>query len=74
MISTLILLSSGPLIWDTAQLLMQRTPEGTEDVLEWCLRQVAKLQGVQGYNNVHIWEHKNTPDHRVGTLHVQVSF
>ena len=46
MISVLILMSAIPLIWDTAKLLMQRTPLWAERYIQLRLKMVQNIPGI----------------------------
>ncbi|XP_071488733.1 proton-coupled zinc antiporter SLC30A5-like [Diadema antillarum] len=69
-ISIMILISVGPLLRDTAAILLQRIPPELESGLNECLFKVRSIQGVLSYRNPHFWRH--TGDLITGTLHIQV--
>eukprot|EP00667_Euglena_gracilis_P002172 EG_transcript_2172 len=72
-IAILILVSSGPLITDTAHVLLQRMPDGLAGAVDWCLAEVRRLPGVVGCRDPHVWEVKAGAGEVVGTVHVQVT-
>uniref|UniRef100_UPI00358E7854 proton-coupled zinc antiporter SLC30A5 isoform X2 n=1 Tax=Myxine glutinosa TaxID=7769 RepID=UPI00358E7854 len=69
-IAVLIFLSVLPLLRDSSQLLLLRTPQEAEQTLAQGLNKVLGIVGVLSYREAHFWQH--SPALMVGTLHVQV--
>uniref|UniRef100_A0A8C4WXL0 Zinc transporter n=1 Tax=Eptatretus burgeri TaxID=7764 RepID=A0A8C4WXL0_EPTBU len=69
-IAVLIFLSVLPLLRDSSQLLLLRTPQEAEQTLSQGLNKVLGIVGVLSYREAHFWQHSAAL--MVGTLHVQV--
>ncbi|XP_052190976.1 uncharacterized protein LOC127800423 [Diospyros lotus] len=70
-ISVLIVASVIPLLRNSAEILLQRVPRAHEQDLKEALKDVMKIKGVCGVQNMHVWSFTNTDV--VGTLHLHVS-
>ena len=70
-ISVLIVSSVIPLLRNSAEILLQRVPRVNELDLKDALKNVMKIRGVCGIQNLHVWSFTNT--HVVGTLHLHIS-
>lgn len=70
-ISVLIVSSVIPLLRNSAEILLQRVPRVHELDLKDALKNVMKIRGVCGIQNLHVWSFTNT--HVVGTLHLHMS-
>lgn len=69
-ISVMILISVGPLLGDTAGILLQRIPPELDTELNEALFKVRSVEGVLSFRKPHFWRHSG--DIVTGTLHVQV--
>ncbi|KAL8124413.1 hypothetical protein AgCh_012165 [Apium graveolens] len=70
-ISVLIVSSVIPLLWNSAEILLQRIPRAHEHDLKEAIRDVVNMKGVRGIQRLHIWSFTN--DDVVGTVHLHVS-
>lgn len=70
-ISVLIVSSVIPLLRNSAEILLQRVPRAHELDLKDALKNVMKIKGVCGIQNLHVWSLTNTDV--VGTLHLHIS-
>ncbi|KAM7511419.1 hypothetical protein LguiB_010294 [Lonicera macranthoides] len=70
-ISILIVSSVIPLLRNSGEILLQRVPRAHEQDLNEALKDVMKIKGVQGIQNLHVWSFTNNDV--VGTLHLHVS-
>lgn len=70
-ISVLIVASVIPLLRNSAEILLQRVPRVHEHDLKDALKNVMKIRGVCGIQNLHVWSLTNTDV--VGTLHLHIS-
>ena len=70
-ISVLIVASVIPLLRNSAEILLQRVPRVHEHDLKDALKNVMKIRGVCGIQNLHVWSFTSTDV--VGTLHLHIS-
>lgn len=70
-IASMILLSVLPLLKETAQILLLRTPAEMEDNIITALEKVMSIEGVIGYKQPHFWFH--TSSKIMGSLHLQIA-
>eukprot|EP00468_Gymnochlora_sp_CCMP2014_P014262 CAMPEP_0167770716 /NCGR_PEP_ID=MMETSP0110_2-20121227/18092_1 /TAXON_ID=629695 /ORGANISM="Gymnochlora sp., Strain CCMP2014" /LENGTH=476 /DNA_ID=CAMNT_0007659961 /DNA_START=918 /DNA_END=2348 /DNA_ORIENTATION=- len=70
-ISIIIFLSVIPLLKESSQILLQRTPEQKLRQLELAANQLSRIKGVISYRALHCWALSNVND-LVLTVHVQV--
>ncbi|XP_064390485.1 proton-coupled zinc antiporter SLC30A5-like isoform X2 [Halichondria panicea] len=68
-IAILILISVGPLLKQSAEVLLLATP--THSALHTALDKLSLLDGVLTFSDAHFWQHSS--DTIAGTLHVQVA-
>ncbi|ELT96504.1 hypothetical protein CAPTEDRAFT_20619 [Capitella teleta] len=69
-IATLIFISVLPLVKETVQILLLRTPKELQDNLNSGLRKLLSVEGVISYREDHFWRHSSKVI--CGTLHVQI--
>lgn len=70
-IALLIFVSVLPLLRDSINVLMQRTPNTLENVLPGCVQRVASLPGVLSVQEPHFWT--LCSNHYVGNLKLEVA-
>eukprot|EP00003_Mantamonas_plastica_P026389 TRINITY_DN5383_c0_g2_i1.p3 TRINITY_DN5383_c0_g2~~TRINITY_DN5383_c0_g2_i1.p3 ORF type:complete len:115 (+),score=30.87 TRINITY_DN5383_c0_g2_i1:656-1000(+) len=70
-ISILIFLSALPLLYQSANVLLQRVPPEMEDSFNHALGQVTSIEGVLAYKEPHLWNYVN--EQMVASLHLQVA-
>ncbi|KAJ7522651.1 hypothetical protein O6H91_18G021200 [Diphasiastrum complanatum] len=58
-ISLLIISSVIPLVRNSAEILLQRSPRSYEGTLKRILKKLDKIQGVTGFHRLHIWSFTN---------------
>lgn len=70
-IAVLIFLSVLPLLQDSSQVLLLRTPGDLDKTLGSAFNKILSLDGVLSYRDPHFWRHAS--DSIVGVIHVQVA-
>lgn len=70
-IAVLIVVSSLPLLKDTARILLLTVPEGLERNLQQAVLQILAMEGVKGYKAPRFWTH--APHILTGSIHIQAS-
>jgi len=70
-IASLIFISVLPLLKESSQLLLLRTPEDLERTIGIALNKILSLDGVLSYREPHFWRHSS--DILVGSIHVLVA-
>ncbi|RZR88523.1 hypothetical protein BHM03_00016120 [Ensete ventricosum] len=70
-ISIMIVSSVLPLLRNSAEILLQRVPRAREHDLRLAVDKIVRIKGVQGIQNMHVWNFTNTDI--IGTMHLHVS-
>ncbi|THU67397.1 hypothetical protein C4D60_Mb05t24210 [Musa balbisiana] len=69
-ISVMIVSSVLPLLRNSAEILLQRVPRAREHDLRLAVDKIVRIKGVQGIQNLHVWNFTNTDV--IGTMHLHV--
>ncbi|XP_024535859.1 zinc transporter 5 [Selaginella moellendorffii] len=67
-ISAMIIVSAVPLLTNSAEILLQRTPRSVEKRLHEALERIRHVEGVAGFERMHVWSCTNSEI--VGSLHL----
>lgn len=70
-LSALIIASVVPLLRNSGEILLQRTPRYNEDNLKAALKRISRIRGVKNSQRLHVWSFTST--NIVGSLHLQIS-
>lgn len=71
LISAMIVSSVVPLLRNSAEILLQRTPRAHEREIREAAADIARMKGICGVDRIHVWSFTNSDI--VGTVHVRVS-
>ncbi|CAL9162434.1 unnamed protein product [Musa hybrid cultivar] len=69
-ISVMIVSSVLPLLRNSAEILLQRVPRAREHDFRLAVDKIVRIKGVQGIQNMHVWNFTNTDV--IGTMHLHV--